>query len=214
MIKNIIFDFNGTILDDVQISFDALNACNTKFLGAGSEITMKYYKDTFSFPVGDYYVSMGYDFNKLDFVEVADYFHDYYGNRWKECHIFPDFLETVKQLKEKGINVYIITASYRPLIEAQLKYFNIEDLFTYVIAIDDKFGGSKVDVAKKYFSSHPINLDETIMVGDTLHDYEVANNLGIKPILYCSGHNSKEFLEKGSNGTKIIASHDELLDLI
>jgi phosphoglycolate phosphatase-like HAD superfamily hydrolase len=49
MIKNIVFDFNGTILDDVDVSLDALNACIIKFLGPSKVISKEYYLNSFYF---------------------------------------------------------------------------------------------------------------------------------------------------------------------
>lgn len=214
MIKNIIFDFNGTILNDVKLSFDALNACNIKFLGKYTEISFDYYRNSFSFPVVPYYESLGYDFSKIDGDKLAEFFHMFYGAGWKNCDVFSDFLSAARELKNRGIKIFIITASYRPLIEEQLKYFGIADLFEYVIAIDNKLGGSKIDVAKEYFSKNPIDLSKTIMVGDTYHDVEVSRALNITPVLYTKGHNSVEFLKSKASDVKMISSHTELLDII
>ena len=53
MYKYIIFDFNGTLLDDVSISLDALNYCLHKYVDKNKTISLNSYLDEFSFPVGE-----------------------------------------------------------------------------------------------------------------------------------------------------------------
>jgi|SRR5574344_3142053 phosphoglycolate phosphatase len=210
MIKNIVFDFNGTILDDVDVSFEALNACVEKFINPNNIITKEYYLDTFSFPVRPYYEKIGFDFTKINYSLVSDYFIAYYSSHNEECKLSPHVKELLDYLHKKGIHVVILTASYRPLITAQLSSYGILEEFDDIIAFDNKFAGSKVDSGKEYFLKHPINKDETIMIGDTIHDYEVAKELGFKAVSYCHGHNSRKLLEEKTKSIII----DSLTDII
>ena len=60
MIKNIIFDWNGTLIDDTQLS---LEIENDLFLERGlRRIDLKEYRDCFCFPVIHYYEKIGFDF--------------------------------------------------------------------------------------------------------------------------------------------------------
>ena len=52
----------------------------------------------------------------------------------------------------------------------------------------------------------------TLMIGDTYHDYEVAEALGLKPVLYTNGHNSRKVLER--TNAPSVDSFDEFYDLV
>ena len=52
---------------------------------------------------------------------------------------------------------------------------------------------------KKYFTESNIDLSKAIMIGDTIHDMEVANELNIDSILIANGHQSYDRLIKLKN---------------
>lgn len=207
MIKNIIFDFNGTVLDDVKVSFDALNHLCLKYLN--KTYSMEYYLDHFSFPVKEFYKEMGFDFNCISYDEVANNFINYYNLHYKECSIYEGIEELILELKNKGITIYLLTASYKELLMDQFKYFKIEKLFDYVICLDNKHAYGKLETARLYFNTNPIKEDETLMIGDTLHDYEVSKSLNIKPILFSKGHNSLRLLKTKSDD--VISSQRDII---
>lgn len=214
MIKNIIFDFNGTIIDDVDVSIDALNACIEKFVENGKPVTKKYYLDHFSFPVIYFYESIGFDFNKVDYNELANYFYKYYESRaFKECKVFSELEDVFKKLKAQGYRLFILSATYLDLLKIQLDYYKISSYFDGLIAQENKYALSKEEIGRKAFIKYNIDPNETLMVGDTLHDFDVAKALNVKTIVsICKGHNSKELLLTKNNN--IISDHNELFNYI
>lgn len=199
MYKYIIFDFNGTLLDDVIISLDALNFCYNKYIDKNNKISLKDYLDKFSFPVGKYYESLGFDFNKINYDLVANDFIDYYTSRFKENKLYPEVKDVLNKLKKENYKLIILTASYIKLIEKQLKYYQIEDYFDYLLAQKNKYAESKVKMALDFFKEKNINPNQCLYIGDTLHDIEVAKEIGVKIISFSKGHNSKELLETKNN---------------
>ena len=61
--KYIIWDWNGTLFDDVKISVDTMNIMLEK-TGYKNRINSELYKNIFTFPVSDYYQKAGFDFSK------------------------------------------------------------------------------------------------------------------------------------------------------
>ena len=75
--KHIIWDWNGTLLDDLQACVDSINVLlKVRKLPA---ITREQYLDVFDFPVRDYYLKLGFDFTKDDWNEVAKDYHKEYA---------------------------------------------------------------------------------------------------------------------------------------
>ena len=68
--KYIIWDWNGTLFDDVKISVDTMNIMLEK-TGYKNRINSELYKNIFTFPVSDYYQKAGFDFSKDRFDDLA-----------------------------------------------------------------------------------------------------------------------------------------------
>ena len=63
-----------------------------------------------------------------------------------------------------------------------------------------------------FIEKNKINPSECIMLGDTLHDYEVSTKLGFTPVLFSGGHNSLNLLNEVDS--KKVSSHKEFLEIL
>ena len=213
MIKNIIFDFNGTLVDDLEVSIDALNECIKKYLIGVEPVSKERYLEIFRFPVGPLYAELGFDFTKIDYNELANFFISYYESRaFNECKLFDEVVPVLEALKKEGYKLYILSASYIDLLIEMLKKYAILDYFDGLVALENKHGGSKIERGKEYFAKNNINPKECIMVGDTVHDVEVAHELGMDCISYDRGHNSNRKLKTVNN--KVISSLLEISNIL
>ena len=195
MIKYVFFDFNGTIIDDVDLCLDLLNDIlreqNKK------EVSLEEYKNIFTFPIRKYYELAGVDFNIESYENLAVKFINKYQPASYECNLYPGIKDVVDFLHSKGIKCVILSASEINNLRDQCQKFNIDKLFDDILGIDDIHAASKVGIAKKYFELNKIKPGEAIFIGDTLHDEEVASSLGVKSLLVPNGHQSLEVLEGG-----------------
>ena len=69
MIKHVIWDWNGTLLDDAWLCVDVMNGMLSK--RGLPLITLEIYRNIFDFPVRDYYLKLGYDFDNESFEMVC-----------------------------------------------------------------------------------------------------------------------------------------------
>ena len=196
MIKHIFFDFNGTLLDDVNLSF-----CLEKEIVAQlnlRQITLEEYLDNFKFPIKSFYDYLGVPDDK--FSEMANYFFKQYNLREKnETSLSKNVVSILKDLKDKQYKLYVLSASEINLLTKQLKYFQIFDYFDGVIGLNNIHAKSKIEVAKDYIKKYQINPSECLLIGDTLHDYQVGKTLGFRVLLYTKGHNSRKLLSSIEN---------------
>ena len=208
MIKNIFFDFNGTIIDDLDLCLELLN----KFLnGQGKEsITKERYKEIFTFPIKNYYTAAGIDFNIESYESLAIKFIEEYQPRSMSCGLFKEVVPTLKKLKEKGLHLYILSASEKHNLYEQCQNYGIVDYFDAILGIDDIHAKSKVQIAKKYINENNINKAETIFIGDTLHDVEVAKEVGCEARLVSCGHQAISVLKKAN--VKIYSDISSILE--
>lgn len=192
MIKNIFFDFNGTLIDDVDLCLELLNKILEK---QNKELcSLEKYKNIFGFPIIEYYKRAGVDFNIESYESLAIKFIAEYQPRSLKCGLYKDVYYTLEKLNELGINCYILSASEKNNLLEQCRAYNIDKYFKGILGIDNIHAKSKLDIALDFINKSKINKDETIFIGDTLHDFEVANGMGVATRLVSCGHQSKEVL--------------------
>jgi len=193
MIKNVFFDFNGTLLDDVDLCLKIEQ--NLMVKEGLRPYSKREYLDHFKFPVSEYYKSVGFETNK--YKDLAYYFNNEYNTRWEsETKLFPEVKESLGKLKSKGYKLYCLSASPYDFLVFQLKTLGILDYFDDVCGAQNSLAYGKIEYGKEFIKSHNINSSDTIMIGDTVHDYEVSKAFLFKCILFSQGHNSRFRLEE------------------
>ena len=191
-VKTVIFDFNGTILDDLDLCFNILNKMLNMY--NHPSITKERYLDIFTFPVIEYYKKAGFDFSKESFDELAPIFMDLYQPNSLECSLHEGIIELIRKYRNEGKKIVLLSASKRNLMIEQLESFGIIDLFDEILGTGTINAVGKIEIAREYLNSNHINKNTTIMIGDTLHDDEIAEVLGVQSFLIAKGHQSKERL--------------------
>ena len=211
MNKYIFLDFNGTVLDDIDLCLNLLN--EMLYDKENKTVTLEEYKNIFCFPIIDYYVAAGFTFNGYTFKELADVFIVDYANRsTAETKVFTDLKEFINLVKEVGYKVVICSASLKPMLLDQLNSLKILELFDDVIALENHYAASKLELAKEYVKNANVDLENSYFIGDTTHDAEVGYECGLKTLLVDRGHQSEEVLSKAK--TTILHSLLEAADFI
>ena len=195
MIRYIFFDFNGTILDDVALCLKLLNQMLRR--QHKKELTLEEYKNVFTFPVKTYYERAGLDFSIDSFECLAEEFITQYQPASMRCGLYEGLTDTLSYLKEKGYHLVILSASEIHNLLEQCRHYKLLPYFDAILGIDNIHASGKMDIAADYLHQQGICGEEVLLVGDTLHDLEVANGLKASCMLVSCGHQSKEVLSKG-----------------
>lgn len=193
--KYVIFDFNGTILDDVEVGLKAENMCIEKYLDR-SPLTKDEYLHNFTFPVKSYYEKIGFRWDEgYTYEEVGDDWFKNYNSLKNEYKVFDGVVDILKSNREKGIKNILLSASSLEELKIQLKELEIEEYFDEVLGIDNIYAESKVEIAKNWIQGKDPN--DCMFIGDSLHDLESAEAMGIKNcVLVAKGHQAKDILVK------------------
>lgn len=198
-INTIIWDWNGTLLNDLDICIISIN----KLLGERNLVTLdkKDYQDIFTFPVKDYYEIAGFDFSQESFDKVAVDFMDLYHQQLPDTNIFEEVKPLLELFQANHFRQIIISAMEHESLVKTVKEKGIYNFFDKISGIEDIFATSKVDNAKAIFTKLELEPSQVCLIGDTLHDYEVAKELGVQCILISNGHQSFERLNKSEAKT-------------
>lgn len=192
--KNFIWDWNGTLLDDISLSISILN--NFLIQRNLPTVTAEQYREIFDFPVKNYYQAVGFDFNKESFADIGQNYHKIYNANVDKNSLFPDVVETLEVIKNNGGKNYIISARKQSKLFDDIKLFGIENFFDEILGVNDNLGSGKEFLAEDFKKRHKISVSDTVFIGDTTHDFKISQILGCECYLVCRGHQSKERLEK------------------
>jgi phosphoglycolate phosphatase len=206
----IVFDFNGTLINDVDLCLDLLNEMlRMKNL---PEVSEDKYKHIFTFPIKTYYQNAGFDFKDYSFEELSLYFIKKYQPASLLCGLYPDVEKTLGYLKNQGYHLILLSASKLDNLKEQTDHYHISSYFDSILGLDNIAAKGKVDIAQEYFTKNHINGSKCLFIGDTLHDVEVSSSLGSDIYLVNFGHQHQDILK--TSGKNIISSYQELMQLL
>lgn len=187
-----IWDFNGTILDDVELGVYSINKLLESH-GMNGILDRENYRQQFDFPIIDYYRRVGFDFEKTPYEELAVEWVDIYLSNFDRARLFPDVISTLEFFKSNGVLQSVLSASERCMLESQITELGIKDYFEELMGIDNIFAASKLILAKKWRENHPD--EKVVFIGDTVHDIETAKLLSADCFIVCAGHQCRERFE-------------------
>ena len=209
--KHILWDWNGTLFDDVVLCADIMNnILKKRNMG---EITLEKYKNIFDFPVRNYYEAVGFT-NLTDelFHELSVEFIEEYESKKLLYGLSNGAVEILRKINEHGIEQSVLSAYSQKTLEEIVEHFGISRYFVGLAGLDNIYAASKVENGKNWMKKLNLKKGEALMVGDTLHDKEVADEIGADSILLSTGHQAKERLTEA--GVTVIDSLFELENLI
>lgn len=184
--KLIIWDWNGTLLSDVDACVESMNKMlSIREMG---RLTHDRYKSIFTFPVQSYYERLGFDFKTDSFEELSIEYIDLYNKQAINSPLQEGALESLNYFRSLNFAQVIISAAEQTLLEKQVEQRGITEYFDSLIGLDNIHAKSKLQNALDYINDSQFDVKNTILIGDTYHDYEVAKGIGCKCILVNNGH--------------------------
>ena len=205
----LVLDFNGTIIDDVDLCLNILNHLleerNYK------KVSLEEYKHIFTFPIKKYYINAGFDLEKYSFTSISNEFISLYQKASLNCKLYEGINELIDKCNNNRIKVVLLSASQIDNLKEQTDHFGLSEKFEVILGTSTMEAASKVEIGKNYFKDKQ---DKKILfVGDTTHDAEVASAIGADALLITHGHQARDILLK-ANPLKVIDSFKEVEDIL
>lgn len=204
--STIIWDWNGTLLDDLHLSVRIINQLLAK--RALPALSTERYREVFTFPVKDYYRRIGFDFESEPFEIPAREFIDIYNRDVPDCGLQNGATDVLQILQSKNVRQLILSAmEQEPLIE-NVKQNDIFPFFEMIRGLDNHYAASKIDNGKQLLEDVAVSPEKVLLIGDTIHDFEVAEAIGCHCLLVANGHQSHERLSE--TGCEVLDSLSEI----
>jgi len=197
---SIIWDWNGTIMDDSQLVYGIYNEeCEIHGL---QKLTESEYKKRFYFPVAKFYEEMGLPLHK--YPAVAERFSRIYRPRWNEIKVHKQVYEYLQKFEAAKISQFVLSAYEQNELSEMVNFFNLQNYFTEIAGVSADFvAQSKIQRGLELIKHDKIDTSKTLMIGDTAHDFEVAQALGTDACIVAWGATSYEKLAQVC-GEKIV----------
>ena len=209
--KHAIWDWNGTLLNDTLLCVEVLNGLLAR--RGRAPITPNDYRENFGFPVIRFYEYLGFDADSDTFEQVSREFIGDYEKRWfDECILYPDAHEVLSIMTQQGMTHSVLSAAKQDTLESGIQHFGIHKYFMGIVGVNNIYAEGKVAQGKQWIKQLPWNPNEVLMIGDTLHDLEVAEAIGAECILLAHGHHSPERL--APSGKRVVHSLGELIEVM
>lgn len=185
MIRNIIFDWSGTLVDDLPA---VLKASNYVLTQAGRpEMSLDQFRAEFSLPFTSFYDRHT---PHVPMAQLEDWFHSSFRQAQDSVVELPyarDFLEFCRARK---LRTFLLSTVHRD-------HFAVQCRVTGFDAYLDKPYTDVWDKRKKIHDilvENHLRADETLFIGDMQHDVETAHHGGIHSCAVLTGYNTLEQL--------------------
>lgn len=207
MDTHIVWDWNGTLLHDIDAVIDATNASFTE-IGL-PPITLERYREMYCVPVPRFYERiMGRLPTRDEWAVMDEVFHRHYWARAEGCGLASGAVELLaSRLVSGGTQSLCSLAPHAELVPL-VRSHGIEEHF---VRVDGRLGRSDTGKAE-HMVRHLAALDgidpaRTVVIGDAADDAVAAAHVGARAVLYTGGSHSRRSLERV--GVPVVDSLDD-----
>lgn len=209
-IRHVFWDWNGTLLDDADL---CRRLINVELEAQGHPaLDPERYAEVFGFPVKDYYQRAGLTFDDAEFEAMCGRFYAAYRADEPGCALRHGAAEAFDAVEAAGAVQSVLSAYQAEALEAVLAHHGLRGRFQAVHGASDKRADGKQGSGRALMAALGADPSEVLMVGDTVHDHEVAEDLGIACVLIESGHVSRARLE--ATGRRVLGCLSEVAGLV
>ena len=189
--KCIFWDWNGTLINDAVLSLKTLNRMLSK-RGLG-EITLDYFRTLEHTPLYSLFETL-FGMERKDFDTYEKEYTLIYNSLSPEIRLNDGAREKLEEYKNQGIRQIILTSTWASSVEDFTARLGVRDYFEEILGAKALEEGNKTGRAKRFMETNGIGKEDIVLIGDSVHDVEVAKELGIETFLVSSGYQAKDIL--------------------
>lgn len=185
VIRNLIFDWSGTLADDLP---SVLQAVNGMLRTAGNaELTREEFRARFRLPYTEFFAEMlpGVPLAELQARYLAHFPHEHEG-----VALLPHASEFLRLAAASGRRMVVLSSAPAPHVEAQARALGVADFFeTMRCGVVDKR-----EEIHELLTTLDMRPEETAFIGDMRHDINAGKAAGVVTIATCTGYETADML--------------------
>jgi phosphoglycolate phosphatase-like HAD superfamily hydrolase/ADP-ribose pyrophosphatase YjhB (NUDIX family) len=180
MIRNIIFDWSGTLVDDLPAVLRATNHC---FTSAGKpELSLDQFRAEFCLPFQPFYDR---HLPGVPMTQLEKWFHERFREVQDLVEPLPHAREFLVFCRERGVRTFLLSTVHPDHWETQAARSDFGQF------IERPYTGvwDKRQVIQQLIAENGLDPQATVFIGDMAHDIETAKHGGIHSVAVLTGYN-------------------------
>ncbi len=203
-ITNFIFDWSGTLVDDLPPVVEATNAVLAHC--GRPPLTREEFLTEFELPFQRFYDRLLPGFPLADLEPV---FHDAFVRSGIPATPLPHAHDFLLWCRRQGHRCFVLSAAHPAHLDDQARAFGFHPFFEAVHAgVRDK-----TEHIHHLLHDHRLHPEQTTFIGDMTHDIETARHGGVHAIAVLTGYQNRDRLAAASPDI-VVGDLAELLGLI
>lgn len=192
---HLVWDWNGTLLDD---NTAVVGATNAAFGEVGVEpISLDQYREMYCIPIPRFYERlMGRLPTEAEWDRMDVIFHRHYTEQRDACGLTEGAAELLAQWQQAGRSQSLLSMYGHDELVPVVRGYGIERHFLRVDGRTGRSGGSKAQHMERHVAAlDGISPQHTVIIGDAVDDAVAAAHVGARAVLYTGGSHSRASLE-------------------
>ncbi|XIA67575.1 HAD family hydrolase [Bradyrhizobium sp. TZ2] len=213
----LVFDWNGTLLDDADAVLQTMNAILRQFGRAA--IDMQTFRDQCELPLSVLYRNVGMSEREVETVDSNSgaIFHDIYEALASKADLREGARRILETARQQAVSTIVVSNHIVEPVRTQLRRLGIDDYVTEVLAFESRAtqfkSMSKGERLRRYMQTHNLNPSSTFIIGDMPVETDIARNLGLISISITGGFVSESRLQ-AAKPDYLIDDHHKLLPIL
>ncbi|MCB8906542.1 MULTISPECIES: HAD family hydrolase [unclassified Streptomyces] len=205
--KHLVWDWNGTLLDDISAVIGATNAA---FAELGLEpITLERYRELYTVPVPKFYERlMGRLPTDAEWSVMDGAFHRHYWERAEGCGLTSGAAELLAARQESGFTQSLLSLAPHAELIPLVRRHGIAERFVRMDGrADASTDGKSGHMVRHLAALGGVLPERVVVIGDAADDAIAAQHVGAKAVLYTGGSHSRASLSRV--GVPVVDSLEE-----
>lgn len=204
--RHLIWDWNGTLLDDTWLCVAVLNDLLASI--GRRAIDEPVYRAHFGFPVIDFYAWLGFDVAGEGFARISERFIAGYYQQDAQCALQAQAAAVLTLAQARGWRHSVLSAQREDNLIRQVERVGLSPHFACLNGTSTIHATGKVERGQGWMARQDLSPAGALMIGDTVHDWDVAQAMGVDCLLVAHGHQAAARL--AATGAPVVADLGEL----